>query len=206
MRIYLIRHGRQNSPLCNVNVPLSDAGRRQAELLGERLKKESIDAVWSSDLIRACETADIINEKLHAPRLIREGLREISFGDLEGLSDDVIMERYADFFAARASMKEDLPYPGGENAADVIRRAVPVMDEIATAVACDQADVWSLVTHYLHMDGAYVPLLAKHLENCGITEFYYRESDGEMLLNRFNDFAHLMDEPELLRGGWGEKK
>ena len=54
MRSYLIRHGRQNSPLCNVNVPLSDAGRRQAELLGERLKKESIDAVWSSDLIRAC--------------------------------------------------------------------------------------------------------------------------------------------------------
>ena len=36
MRIYLIRHGRQNSPLCNVNVPLSDAGKRQAELLGER--------------------------------------------------------------------------------------------------------------------------------------------------------------------------
>ena len=35
MRIYLIRHGRQNSPLCNVNVPLSDAGKRQAELLGE---------------------------------------------------------------------------------------------------------------------------------------------------------------------------
>ena len=52
MRIYLIRHGRQNSPLCNVNVPLSDAGRRQAELLGERLKKESIDVVWSSDLLR----------------------------------------------------------------------------------------------------------------------------------------------------------
>ena len=91
MRIYLIRHGRQNSPLCNVNVPLSDAGKRQAELLGERLKKESIDAVWSSDLIRACETADIINEKLHAPRIIREGLREISFGDLEGLSDNVIL-------------------------------------------------------------------------------------------------------------------
>lgn len=123
MRIYLIRHGRQNSPLCNVNVPLSDAGRRQAELLGERLKKESIDAVWSSDLIRARETADIINEKIRAPRFIREGLREISFGDLEGLSDDVIMERYADFFAARASMKQDLPYPGGESAAVVIRRA-----------------------------------------------------------------------------------
>ena len=207
MRIYLIRHGRQNSPLCNVNVPLSDAGRRQAELLGKRLKKESIDAVWSSDLIRARETADIINEKIRAPRIIREGLREISFGDLEGLS-----ERYADFFAARASMKQDLPYPGGESAADVIRRAVPVMDEIAksgaetVAVVTHGGVIRSLVTHYLHMDGAYVPLLARHLENCGITEFYYRESDGEMLLNRFNDFAHLTDHPELLRGGWGEKK
>ena len=212
MRIYLIRHGRQKSPLCNVNVPLSDAGRRQAELLGKRLKKESIDAIWSSDLIRARETADIINEKIRAPRIIREGLREISFGDLEGLSDDVIMERYADFFAARASMKQDLPYPGGESAADVIRRAVPVMDEIAksgaetVAVVTHGGVIRSLVTHYLHMDGAYVPLLARHLENCGITEFYYRESDGEMLLNRFNDFAHLTDHPELLRGGWGEKK
>lgn len=143
MRIYLIRHGRQNSPLCNVNVPLSDAGRRQAELLGERLKKESIDAVWSSDLIRACETADIINDKIQAPRIIREGLREISFGELEGLSDDVIMERYADFFAARATMKEDLPYPGGENAVDVIRRAVPVMDEIAKS----GAETVAVVTH-----------------------------------------------------------
>ena len=134
------------------------------------------------------------------------------FAYMEGLSDDVIMERYADFFAARASMKEDLPYPGGENAADVIRRAVPVMDEIVksgaetVAVVTHGGVIRSLVTHYLHMDGAYVPLLAKQLENCGITEFYYRESDGEMLLNRFNDFAHLMDEPELLRGGWGEKK
>ena len=73
MRIYLIRHGRQNSPLCNVNVPLSDAGRRQAELLGERLKKESIDAVWSSDLIRACERADLISETRHAPRFMRTG-------------------------------------------------------------------------------------------------------------------------------------
>jgi len=212
MRIYLIRHGRQNSPLCNVNVPLSDAGRRQAELLGKRLKKESIDAVWSSDLIRARETADIINEKIRAPRIIREGLREISFGDLEGLSDDVIMERYADFFAARASMKQDLPYPGGESAADMDpscrsghgRNRKSGAETVA--VVTHGGVIRSLVTHYLHMDGAYVPLLARHLENCGITEFYYRESDGEMLLNRFNDFAHLTDHPELFARRLGREK
>ena len=39
MNIYLIRHGRQNSRLCNVDVELSKEGREQADLLGKRLEK-----------------------------------------------------------------------------------------------------------------------------------------------------------------------
>ena len=39
MNIYLIRHGRQNSKLCNVDVELSPEGREQADLVGKRLKK-----------------------------------------------------------------------------------------------------------------------------------------------------------------------
>ena len=53
MKFYLIRHGRQMSPLCNVDVPLAPEGRRQAELLGKRLEAERPDAVWSSGLLRA---------------------------------------------------------------------------------------------------------------------------------------------------------
>ena len=62
MNIYLIRHGRQNSKLCNVDVELSKEGREQAALVGKRLAKYNIDVVYSSQLIRAVETADIINE------------------------------------------------------------------------------------------------------------------------------------------------
>ena len=43
MKIYLIRHGRQCSKLCNVNVDLSQEGFRQAALVGERLVKKNID-------------------------------------------------------------------------------------------------------------------------------------------------------------------
>ena len=57
MIFYLIRHGRQNSSDCNVNVPLADAGIKQAKLLGKRLRNYSIDAVYCSDLIRAKQTA-----------------------------------------------------------------------------------------------------------------------------------------------------
>ena len=49
MKLYLIRHGRQNSRLCNVNVDLSEEGYRQAALVGERLFRQNIQAVYSSD-------------------------------------------------------------------------------------------------------------------------------------------------------------
>lgn len=179
MRILLIRHGRQNSPLCNVDVPLSEAGRAQAALLGERLKREGIDAVWSSGLCRAVETADRINEALKVRRVIREDLKEISFGDLEGLADPVIAERFGGFLSQRKKMEQDLPYPGG-----VIR---------------------SMTAHYLGMELSKTQLLASHLENCGITEFWFRE-DGTAVLNRFNDYSHLEGKKELLRSGWSEKQ
>lgn len=212
MRLLLIRHGRQNSPLCNVNVPLSEEGRRQAELLGERLVKEHVEAVWSSDLIRAAETADIINEKLHAERVIREGLKEISFGDMEGLSDLEIADKYEDFLRARSKMEKDMAYPGGECAGDVLERVLPVLKEICekdyetVAVVTHGGVIRSVVAYYLGMDLARVPLLATQLENCGITELWIRKNDGRVILNRFNDASHLECCPELLRSGWKGKK
>ncbi len=212
MRLLLIRHGRQDSPLCNVNVPLSEEGRRQAELLGERLVKEHVDAVWSSDLVRAAETADIINEKLQVERVIRENLKEISFGDMEGLSDLDIADKYEDFLRARSKMEKDMAYPGGECAGDVLERVLPVLKEIyekdyeTVAVVTHGGVIRSLVACYLGMDLARVPLLATQLENCGITELWIRKNDGRVILNRFNDASHLECCPELLRCGWKGKK
>jgi len=212
MRIFLIRHGRQNSPLCNVNVPLAEEGRLQAKLLGERLKAEQIEAVWSSDLIRAMETADIINESLHVQREIRKDIREISFGDMEGLSDEVIADRFEEFLRERSRMEKDMAYPGGECAGDVVLRAHSVMKEIISrdyenvAVVTHGGVIRSLVAYYLGMDLAKVQLLGAHLENTGITELWVRKSDGRVSVNRFNDAGHLEDHPELLRRGWRGKR
>ena len=83
MKIYLIRHGRQSSKLCNVNVDLSEEGFRQAALVGERLFPEKIQAVYSSDLIRAVQTAQEANLYWNVEHMVRPDLREISFGDME---------------------------------------------------------------------------------------------------------------------------
>ena len=90
MVIYLIRHARQNSTDCNVNVPLSAEGRKQAELLGKRMNKYKIDALYSSDLIRAVETAKIAfkdRKELSDNIIIRPGIAEIDFGSLTGVHD-----------------------------------------------------------------------------------------------------------------------
>ena len=71
--IFLIRHGRQDSKLCNVNVGLSEAGREQARLLGERLRTYGIEKMYASELSRAVETY----------RCGRCGLRDRADGSLE---------------------------------------------------------------------------------------------------------------------------
>ena len=94
--LFLIRHGRQNSKLCNVDVELDEAGRRQAGLLGERLRSYGLEKLYSSKLIRAVETAEIINRALALPYEILPDIQEINFGGFTGLSDEEIREKYAD--------------------------------------------------------------------------------------------------------------
>ena len=59
--IYLIRHGRQSSKLCNVDVSLDDAGRQQSHLVADRLASYGLEALYASGLKRAQETAQPIS-------------------------------------------------------------------------------------------------------------------------------------------------
>ena len=105
MKLYLIRHGRQCSRLCNVDVDLSEEGYRQASLLGERLFREKIQAVYSSSLLRAVETAQAANLYWNVEHFVRPELGEISFGDMEGMSDEEIAAAYKDFKAQQGRMR-----------------------------------------------------------------------------------------------------
>lgn len=210
MKLYLIRHGRQCSRLCNVNVDLSEEGYRQAAILGERLKHAGIDAVYSSDLLRAVQTAETANQYWKAPHVVREGLREISFGEMEGMCDEDIAVKFAAFKKEQETMAADLPYPGGECAGDVIRRAMPVFREMAEsgyeriAVVTHGGVIRSMIAAFLDMEPAKYRLLGNSLENCSITEVVYHPENGRFTVERFNDYSHLEPYPELLRSSWVE--
>ncbi len=206
--IYLIRHGRQNSRLCNVDVALSAEGVRQAELLGRRLADRKIDMVYSSDYLRALETAETANRYWNAPLEVLPELREIDFGEMTGLSDAEIAERFADFKREFARMERDLPYPGGECAGDVIRRAYPALLRIAqgphhdVAVITHGGVIRSLAVYLLGADPAGWRRIGRSLENTGITELRYYRNEERFTVERLNDAAHLEDYPELLREKW----
>jgi 2,3-bisphosphoglycerate-dependent phosphoglycerate mutase len=66
--------------------PLSDFGRRQARKLAEELADEPLEAIYSSDLARARETAEIVGERLGLPVVLDPELREKDWGSWEGLT------------------------------------------------------------------------------------------------------------------------
>lgn len=205
VNLYLIRHGRQDSPLCNVNVDLSKEGEAQAELLGDRLKHYHIDALYSSNLLRAVQTATVINRVLKLPLEIREDLREISFGILEGKTDQFIEEHYHEFKEEQRKLLEDIPYPEGENGTSVYERSMPVIQEIVQSGKKDIAVVTHggiirvLLAALFGRNQAMRFLFGVSLGNTSITHLIYDPENDRFYLERFNDCAHLEGHPELLR-------
>ena len=209
INLYFIGHGRQNSGLCNVNVPLDDAGVRQAKLVAKRLCTYDIDKLYCSHLIRARETAEYIGNELGLESILSEDLREISFGDMEGLDNIQIKERFADFLEERKKAKEDIPNPGGESGQDVYNRAMPVIRRIIEdakendykhiAIVSHGGLIRSVVAGVLEAPFAKKLCIGKDLENCSITEIDYDEETGNFIVERVNDYAHIEAEPDLLR-------
>lgn len=208
MNLYLIRHARQNSKLCNVNVPLSEEGREQARLLGEALSDYGIDALYSSHYFRAKETAEIVNQILNVPYYVREELREIEYGDLEGNTDEYNKIHFAEFLKERDSLQSDIAFPNGENGEQVFERAFYVLNEIIrtdyenVAIVTHGGTIRSLVAGILGMSQKDKLLFGLSLENTSITKLCYQKEKNRFYLEQFNDYAHLKMEPALLRKNW----
>ena len=205
INLYLIRHGRQNSTLCNVDAELSAEGRTQAELLRDRLMSYPIDAIYSSNLIRAKQTAEILNQAFKLPVQVRENLKEISFGLMTGMTGQYIDEHFHDFNIEQNKLLNDLPYPGGENGMAVYERVMPVITELLQSgshnilIVTHGGVIRALLAALIGRTQAERFLFAVSLENTGITQLIYNQENERFYLERFNDCAHLEGHRELLR-------
>ena len=128
--LYLIRHGQtaynaERRLQGQLDIPLSDAGREQAHALGLRLKNEGagFDALYSSRLKRAFETASIIGGYLGLEPKPVAGLEEICFGRFQDHTFAECAELYPEAFADLEARGSASNMHGGETGMDVFLRA-----------------------------------------------------------------------------------
>jgi broad specificity phosphatase PhoE len=126
--ILLVRHGEtdwnhQRRVQGHADRPLNATGRAQAEALADRLLDEPLDAIYSSDLLRAHETARIVARRKGLEVTTVPDLREKHFGTWEGLTDEEVRLRFPE---ARTGHWGD-----GESAEQLSARVVAALRRIA---------------------------------------------------------------------------
>jgi alpha-ribazole phosphatase/probable phosphoglycerate mutase len=124
--------------------PLSSEGLAQLSDLNLRLNTCSFTHIFSSDLQRACQTAESIAKRgdLQVHQLI--SLRELAFGSWEGLDWDQIMARDPEYAQRWLDLYPSVPAPGGETFEDFRKRILSAMNAIAAQV---QGSCAVVVTH-----------------------------------------------------------
>jgi len=149
MKLYLIRHGetklnKEFRFIGRTDPALSAQGESQAQALAERLADEDISAIYASDLLRATQTASIIAGDSGVDVIETEGLREIDFGDWEGLSYNEIMEHDKETLDSWIENPTGVDIPGGERWRDFAARINAAFDDITQN---ENGDAIALVTH-----------------------------------------------------------
>jgi broad specificity phosphatase PhoE len=203
-RLLLVRHGqstwnREHRIQGQLDPPLSDEGRSQAERLGHRLAGRRLAGFYASDLKRAFETSQVIGALIGMDAEPAAGLREIYLGDWEGLRTEELAQRFPEAWARWTEEPDWDVVPGGEGAAVFETRVAATLDEILERHA--HGDVL-VVTHggliqvALHraLGHASRGLFPFKIQNASISVIEKR--DGRMVISAVNDTSHL--EPALV--------
>lgn len=129
MKLYLVRHGQTDWNIHwkiqgRSDIPLNDTGRKQAHITGEKSKNIKIDRIIASPLVRAYETAQIINEYHHVPLSVDNRLMERDFGIFEGrYKEDFNFEEFWDYDLNKS-------YEASEDVHSFFTRIYDYLDEL----------------------------------------------------------------------------
>jgi len=136
-RLALVRHGEtiwhaENRYAGSTDIPLSPRGLEQAEQLANWASSANLAAIWVSPLLRARETVAPSEHVTGMTACVDARLREIHFGQGEGLTNAEIRQSFPETFAAFQSDPVSHHLPGGEDPRDVARRTIECFKEIET--------------------------------------------------------------------------
>ena len=135
-QVYLVRHGQTawNAELIfrgRRDIELNERGERDASAIAGALRHKNFDAIYTSPLARALETARPLAASLHHGITPVQGLTDINYGDWEGVPYQEIKTRYADLLATWEQEPELVRFPQGETLDEVRERSFGALRELA---------------------------------------------------------------------------
>lgn len=176
MDLYLIRHGETESNKERryqgwSESPLSDIGLRQAEKASFFLASQEIDALFCSDLNRALHTARVIGAGCGLKPEITPLLREIHFGEWEGLTFDQIEASWGDRISAWLDNPFERSAPGGETLKEVCDRMLEFIEHLSKN--CPDSKSIAAVSH-----GGSIRALLYQVLNLDLESFWKMKIDN----------------------------
>ncbi len=204
-KLLLIRHGQSGG---NVNgtfgghspTPLSNLGKKQAEITAQAIAKERIDVVYSSDLIRAVETAEPLATELGLKVNKTSAFRERNVGVLEGLTFSESKEKYPKDYYALINRDINHKITEGESYRHLLRRGTGALKEILKTYKGKRIAIYSHTGAICYITLYLIGAINRHTKqtpwlvtsNCGINRFEIRGRNNVRVLG-INDTRHLID-------------
>jgi broad specificity phosphatase PhoE len=184
------RLGRQQGWVAS---PLNHLGYRQIERLAKYIRNIGISAVYSSDLKRAVQTAELVAERLGYPVIYDARLRERHIGHWQGMTLDEVRTWYADEYAALLADVEGYQIPGGEARSEVKVRMLAAFGDIVVQAPGETVGIISHTTNTRALLEALVPsqvdTTTMQLTNSSVTTI--RRTDSAWEIVAADDVQHL---------------
>lgn len=199
--MYLVRHGAtgyndQDLFQGILDNSLSERGKKESEMLAQRLKDEIIDIIYHSPLTRARQTAEIINQYHQAELSLVDGFIEMDMGDWEGLNFFKVVKEQAEIYQQLVS-DPFAKVPGGESFEQVFNRVKPGVDKVKAStnkgilISAHAMVNRAILGHLLGLE----PLKARkfRMDNCAFSRLLvYKTLEGEnIVVDIWNSIDHL---------------
>ncbi|HVE85400.1 MAG TPA: histidine phosphatase family protein [Myxococcales bacterium] len=203
MNLYLVRHGqtpasRENRFSGSIDPPLTDTGHAMAEALAAAYGRVQWSAVYCSPMLRARQTVEPLCRVAKLEPVLEHGLREIHYGEWEGMLQDEVKERWPEAFTYWAADVASRGTPGGETAFDVAGRAMAVVERIRTRhlegnvlIVSHKATLRVVICALLGLD---VRLFRERIAQPVAAVSMFEIRPGGPMLRKLGDVSHLSDE------------
>lgn len=199
LKLILVRHAiTEDNKGCklsgHIDSILSEEGKKQIKDLNKFLQLEKIDKIYTTTSSRTKYTVEEIAQERNIEIIEKDTLKEISFGDFEGLDFNEIKDRYPDEFQKMIDEGYNYRYPNGESLVDSYNRVVKEIKDIVNnndnknILICSHGGTIRNILTYL-ISNSYNYHWNFRIDNCSVTTLEI--DDGFAVINNMNNTSFL---------------